>query len=286
MNKHKIKKIISAAVIAVLIVVVCVTGLLISKTRLPDGVPSDVLRAVFFDVGEADCSLFFGDGVAILTDAPEDMTDQARGFMKRAGIKRLDYFIITHYDKDHSGDALKIINAFEVGRVLLPEPVKGKEDVYKSIVAAAGANGCVTVKTGQSFEIKDVKIDILSPNGIGKESNDTCICYKLTYKGASALMCSDITDDEERVILSKYGERIRSDIIKVAHHGSRYSSSEKFIKTVSAKYAVISCGENVYGHPDLDVIKRLKSAGGGIFITQGDGVIIFDLMENSVEPRK
>ena len=286
MNKPKIKRIISAAVIAVLIVVVSVVGIIISKTRLPDKAPDGALRAVFFDVGEADCALFFNADTAILSDAPADMTDQAVGYMKRVGIKRLDCFIISHYDGDHAGDALRIIKEFEIDRILLPEPVKNKDDVYKNIVLAAGAEKCVTVKTGQSFDIKDVKTDILSPNGIGKENNDMCVCCRISYKNSSVLMCSDISTDEEKIILSKYKDKIRSDIIKVAHHGSRYSSHEKFVKTVSAKYAVISCGQNSYGHPDLDVIKRFKDAKAKVLITQGSGVIIFDLMENSVEQRK
>ena len=88
MNQRKAKRIISAVVITALIVIVCVIGLNISKTRLPDGIPDEALRAVFFDVGEADCSVFYSDGVAIMTDAPEDMTKQAVGLLKRLGIKR------------------------------------------------------------------------------------------------------------------------------------------------------------------------------------------------------
>ena len=282
MNKSRIIRIISAAVIAVLIVAVSAAGLLISKTRLPDKAPDGALRAVFFDVGEADCTLFYNSDTAILTDAPADMTNQAIGYMKRAGIKRLDCFVITHYDADHCGDAERIINGFEIDKIILPEPTRDKADVYEKIVSAAGEEKCVTAKTGKSMEFGGVKIDVLSPNGIGKENNDICLSYKLTYKNSSVLMCSDISSDEEKVILSKYGDKIKSDIIKVAHHGSKYSSSEKFVKTVSARYAVISCGQNTYGHPATETLDALKAAGSEIFITQAEGVIIFDLLENDV----
>lgn len=283
MNKRKAKRIISAVVITALVIVISVIGLSISKTRLPDGIPDGALRAVFFDVGEADCSVFFCDGVAIMTDAPEDMTKQAIGYLKRLGIKRLDYFIITHYDYDHSGDALKIIDGFEVGTVLMPKPLRDKTERYDEIVKRIGEDRCVIAKTGQKFDINGVHIDILAPNGVGKENNDICIAYKLTYKGSSVLMCADIDADEEKVILSKYGDKIKSDIIKVPHHGSKYSSGDKFIKTVNAKYAVISCGQNNYGHPDLEVADRLKAAGAEVLFTQSSGVMIFDLTSGGVE---
>lgn len=283
MNKRKAKRIISAVVITALIVIVCVIGLIISKTRLPDGIPDEALRAVFFDVGEADCSVFYGDGIAIMTDAPESMTKQATGMLMRLNIKRLDFFIITHYDYDHCGDALKIIDEFEIDKILLPEPIKGKTDRYNEIVSRAGADKCVTVKTGQAFDMNGVHIDIIAPNGIGKDNNDICIAYRLTYKDASVLMCSDIDADEEKVILSKYGDTIKSDILKVSHHGSKYSSGEKFIKTVKAKYAIISCGYNSYGHPDLEIADRLKAAGAEVLMTQSSGVVIFDLKSGGVE---
>ena len=282
MNKSKIKRIIGAAVAAVLIVVISAVGLLISKTRLPDNVPDGALRAVFFDVGEADCTLFFNSDTAILTDAPADMTNQAVGYMKRAGIKRLDFFVISHYDSDHCGDAERIINEFEIDTIILPEPTRNQTEIYEKIVSAANEKKCITAKTGQSYETGGVKIDVLSPNGIGKENNDICLSYRLTYKNSSVLMCSDITADEEKVILSKYGDKIKSDIIKVAHHGSKYSSTAKFIKPASAKYAVISCGRNTYGHPATETLDALKAAGSEIFITQAEGVIIFDILADDV----
>ena len=282
MNNVKIKKITGTVIMAVLVVVVCVIGIVISNTRVPDRLSPGAYRAVFFDVGEADCILYHGDGAVILTDAPLDQTEQVIGYMERMGIKTIDYFIITHYDKDHAGDAAKIIEKFDPTHILMPEPVEGRDEVYNSIAAITADGSRITAKTGQKYTKGDVTIDILAPNNKGTGNNDMCIVSKITYKDTSLLLCSDLEGENESVILAKYGDKIKSNVLKVAHHGSRYSSTDEFIRAVSPQYAVISCGPNNYGHPDTDVMNRLKAIKAQVFTTQQNGVIIFDFFSDSV----
>lgn len=282
MNKAKIKKITGTVTAAVLVVVLCVAGIIISDSRIPDRMPDNAYRAVFFDVGEADCVLYHGKDAAILTDAPANQTDTVTGYMERIGIKRLDYFIISHYDKDHAGDAVRMIEKFKPYHILLPEPVGNKDEIYGEIVKITDEKQRITAKTGQSYTAGGVVIDVLAPNNRGNENNDMCIVCRIAHKDTSLLMCSDIDTDDEKVILSKYGDKIRSDVLKVAHHGSRYSSSDAFIGAVSPQYAVISCGPNTYGHPDTGVMNRLRAAKASVLTTQTDGVIIFDFFEDRV----
>ena len=282
MSKVRIKRITGTVISAVLVLVLCVVGIILTTDRLPDRLSPGAYRAVFFDVGEADCILYHGDGAVILTDAPANETEELIGYLERMRIKRIDYFIITHYDSDHAGDAVRIIEKFAPEHVLMPEPVSKKDDVYNNIVKATKEEQRITAKTGQSYTAGDVVIDVMAPNGKGTDNNDMCIVCKLTYKETSLLLCSDIDTNEEKVILSKYGDSIRSDLLKVAHHGSRYSSSDAFICTVCPKYAVISCGPNTYGHPDKDVIQRLKAINAEVLTTQQNGVIIFDFFSDSV----
>ena len=283
---RKTKKIISTAVKAVLVVIVCVFGLFLSDKRIPDSKPEGALRVMFFDVGEADCSLAYGDGISILTDAPKDKTRQAAGVMRRAGIKRLDLLVITHYDYDHCGDAVRILEEFGADTVLLPEPGEENERRLCAAIKEKSDGGFIFAKTGQSYDINGARAEILAPNGAPDKNNALCIVYKLSYNGKSVLMCADAEVKEEKVILSKYKNELRSDIIKVAHHGSKYSSSSDFIKAVNAKYAVISCGANGYGHPDLGKIDAFEQSGAEVFITQRDGVVIFDLLPDGVEKVK
>ena len=286
MNKGRTVKIISAALSAALIVVIVVYGVFTMKSRLPDKVPDGTVRAVFFDVGEADCYLIHGNGAAILTDAPLGETRGVRGYMDRMGIKRIDYFIVTHYDLDHCGDAAKIIEKYDVRYVLMPEPTESDAEKYGAIASRVPKERRLTARTGQSYEVCGIKIDVLSPNDMGKDSNDMCVACRFSLPGGSLLACSDISGSEEKIILSKYGDRIKSDVLKVAHHGSKYSSSEDFIKAVSPEYAVISCGPNSYGHPDLDVIRTLEAAGAEVAVTQTENVIIFDFFSDSVVRKK
>jgi competence protein ComEC len=282
MNKAKIKRITGTVIIAVLVVVVCVIGIIISNTRIPDNLSPGAYRAVFFDVGEADCILFHGDGAVILTDAPANETERLTGYMERMRIKQIDYFIISHYDADHAGDAVKIINKFKPSHVLMPEPLENQRGIYNEIVKVTTEKQRITAKTGQRYNKGGVVIDILAPNGKGTESNDMCIVCKISYGDSSLLLCSDIDTDAEKVILSKYGDKLKSDVLKVAHHGSRYSSSDAFICTVSPNYAVISCGQNTFGHPDIGVMDRLKAIKAEVLTTQQNGVIIFDFFSDSV----
>ena len=283
MNKKKAAKIISTVILAVLIVILCVTGVVISDGRLPGKPGKDVFRTVFFDAGEGDCILCFKDGCVILTDAPQNGTRRAVGYMKRMGIKRIDMFILSHYDLDHAGDAYKILSEFEVVRILLPEPADEDAGKYEDVVSAAGGAELITAVTGQSYELSGVLIRVLAPNGKRSGSNAMCVVCRLQYGESSVLLCSDTDVSEEKVMISKYGEDLRSDIVKVAHHGSKYSSSENFVRAAAARYAVISCGENSYGHPDTDVIERFEKYGAEVSITQEDGVIIFDIYEDHVE---
>ena len=84
----------------------------------------------------------------------------------------------------------------------------------------------------------------------------------------------------------KYGSSLRSDVIKIAHHGSDYSSTDDFLRATSPSFAVISCGKNSYGHPSMRVITTLKTLGADVAITEGDGVVIYDIFPDRVERKK
>lgn len=286
MSKGINRKITGTAVKAVLVVLIFVFGLLTSDTHIRGGMPDNVMRAVFFDVEQGDCTLVISDGAVILTDVPLFKSEAVIGYMQRLGIKRIDWFIISHFDTDHAGDAVKVIDAFEITHLLFPEPADGSDPLYREIVAAADENACTVAKTGQSYIQGDIRIDVLAPGARGKTDNENCVACRLVYGETSLLLCSDMIVKEEKVILSKYGGGIRSDVLKVAHHGSKYSSSEEFLEAVRPEYAVISCGANRYGHPTTETLDKLEKTGAEILITQANGVIIFDFDGKNVIRKK
>ena len=130
----------------------------------------------------------------------------------------------------------------------------------------------IVVNQGDKISVeKDLEIDILWPdkNSLIKENsiNNNSIVFKLIYKKYSILFTGDIEKIAEEKILNKYQKNeLKTDVLKVAHHGSKSSSIEKFVKAVNPKIAIIGVGENnKFGHPNEDVINRLKSFGVAIF---------------------
>lgn len=286
MNKEKIKKTAGAALKAALAVVLSVVGLLISGSRLPDKLPKGVMRVYFFDVGQGDCTLVVSDDAVILVDVPLYRSAEVIGYLERMRIRRIDWFVISHFDADHCGDAAKIVDRFEISHLLAPEPADVNDPVYADLIARTDGNVRVTARAGQSYTQGGIVMDVLSPGARGKTDNESCAVCRLVFGGTSLLLCSDADIKEEKTILSKYGGGIRSDVIKIAHHGSKYSSSADFLRAVSPSYAVISCGPNYYGHPTTETLDALEAVGAEYIITQANGVIIFDFDGKTVARKK
>lgn len=278
----KIKKRIRITAAVVITLAAAVIGIIISKTYIPQK-PDDVMRAVFFDVGEGDCMLFYGSGCSILIDAPYGSAVSVEGYLQRFGIKKIDCFVITHFDSDHCGDAVKIIRDFDVVSVMMPDDTGGGS-YYDRIRNETSAEQRLYAVTGDKFVFGEVGLEVMAPNRSDvSDANGMCIAAKLTYGKSAILCCSDITAAEERIMTAKYKDRLSSDILKVSHHGSAYSTTDDFINCVKPDYAVISCGKNSYGHPSFSVIDKLKNAGTEVAVTQTDGVVIFDISSAGVE---
>lgn len=113
------------------------------------------------------------------------------------------------------------------------------------------------------------------------DTNDSCPIIRLEYLETSFLFTGDISTDIEEKLLTNYYENIDCDIIKIAHHGSKYSSSLEFLQAVSPEYAVISCGKNSYGHPTDTVINNIIEVGSSVLRTDLQGNILFSVVEQN-----
>ena len=113
-------------------------------------------------------------------------------------------------------------------------------------------------------------------NTVGWETNNSSIVGKLVYGGNSFLLTGDSPKKIEKYLVDKYGTILKSDVLKVGHHGSKNSSSELFVSTVAPAYSIISAGlNNRYGHPAPETMTVLKQFGGQILETLGQGMIEF-----------
>lgn len=246
--------------------------------REEDNVAAEVsgdLEVYFLDVGQADSILIREDGYNMLIDAGNNEDGQGLvDYFNDLGIEKFDYVVATHPHEDHIGGMDDIINNFEIDNYLMPDVLtttKTFEDVLDALEANKLSYETPTINS--KFNLGDSVIDIIYVGDDTSDLNDSSIVLKLTYGNNSFLFTGDATSNIEKEILDK---DIQSDVLKVAHHGSNYSSTLEFIKKVNPKYAVIEVGENnIYNHPSLTTLDKLNNINAKIYRTDKDGTIIF-----------
>ncbi|MCX6724156.1 MAG: ComEC/Rec2 family competence protein [Candidatus Staskawiczbacteria bacterium] len=257
------------------------------------------LQVDFFDVGQGDSAFIrTPEGHNILIDGGPDQSVLARlNTVLPFWDKSLDLVILTHPEKDHMQGLLDVLQRYQVDYFLWTGVIKNDAenkklaDILKrlesstqnSMLAALSPEKIkvITAVAGQEIKAGNVLIDTLYPleDVSGKElkntSNDTCVVSRLIYGKISFLFTGDISSTAEKDLVSD-GFNLQSDVLKVAHHGSKYSTSDIFLAAVEPKMAVISVGaKNTYGHPTPETLQRLEKFGIKIFRTDKDGDVNF-----------
>ncbi len=213
-------------------------------------------------------------------------------FLESQGIGVLDYAFVTHGDYDHYSGIAEMLERQEKGIKIrnLVLPVHYKEDEALVELAVKAKNAFVNVlvmKKGECIQDGAMEILCLHPaKADGKLiGNEGSMVLSITYREFSMLCTGDIEGEGEK-ILTKSMERGSYDVLKVAHHGSKHSTSEAFLKGCSPTIAVVSAGEgNSYGHPHKELLKRLEEAKCRIYNTQKNGAIILQTDGNSLTIR-
>lgn len=244
----------------------------IDNQKINITIDNSKLNIFYFYVGQADCTLIINEGQTMLIDAG-DKTDGKLivNCLKKLGIKNIDYLIGTHSDDDHIGGMMDIVNNFEIGSLYMPL----KEANNQSYIELR-KNANI-----QRTEINDI-INIGSANAIIKWvdnrgeylDNNSSIVLQLNYKDKKYLFTGDIeTKVENELINQNVLEEI--DILKVAHHGSNSSTSEKFLDVIKPKFAIISSESTYSKFPNIECLKRILKLVDkeSIFITERDGTI-------------
>lgn len=258
--------------------------------------PSKGLDIQFMDVGQGD-GIFIkaDDGTTITIDGgSSDVKNVAKYRMipciKASGTGVIDYAVITHADKDHISGIEEILNmntenGLTIRNLVMPH-VSYEDEPYDELLTAAKTKGIqvLYIKEGDTMKLGKVEIKCIHPDGkyISDNRNDYSTVLSLKYENFSALFTGDIPAEIEKSIINKIDNNYT--ILKVAHHGSKYSSDMEFLKKVMPAYSVISVGgDNSYGHPGTETINKLKSLNSKILRTDLSGEIEIFSKENNME---
>lgn len=275
-------------VIAILIILV-----IINPIKYFSNIKQSNLKIYFVDVGQGDSTcIVTPKNKVILIDGGGNSKDENYDIGKQTllpylldkKINKIDYCIVSHFDSDHCGGLMYILKNLKVKNIIIGKQYEEYEN-YKEFIKIAKDKkiNIRVVEAGEKITIeKNLYIDILWP--INREKmviqnaiNNNSLVFKLRYINFSMLFTGDIEEIAEKEILDKYKENtefLKSTILKVAHHGSKTSSTKEFINIVKPKYAVIGVGkDNKFGHPSNVTIENLKTINTEIYRTDEMGEI-------------
>lgn len=255
------------------------------QAEIPDG----EIVVHFIDVGQGDAELIMtSDGKTVLIDSgtPESRT-VLTGYLKEQGVKKIDYFVLTHPHADHIGGAAAVLDAFDVVNVIMTD-APTTTSTYKKVLQKIDEKDCGVIFTeaGKEYSLGEAKITILGPvSDYSDDLNNTSIVLRLTYGRTAFMFTGDAEKKAEQDMLTKFpASYFRADVLKLGHHGSSNSTSDGWFFAVSPEYAVISCGRNNdYGHPHREILSLLKKNGTTYFRTDTDGSIVMSSDGESVK---
>ncbi|MCX6358176.1 MAG: ComEC/Rec2 family competence protein [Armatimonadetes bacterium] len=249
-----------------------------------------MLSVMFLDVGQGDAAVVrTPNGLTLAVDTGRSTTNSdlsrtvVAPHLRSLGVSRLDGLIVTHSDGDHAGGAETLLGLFSPKSLLLPAPMAGQpEDAAAAIAGHRKPDASVRVRwlsRGQTVQLgPKVRLQVLSPSteradGDEATDNNRSLVLRLSYGVRSILMEADAEGEAERDMLMS-GLPVRSDVLKVSHHGSRSASTEAWLTAVRPAYAVISVGRrNRYGHPHPTVLTALRRCGAQVYRTDRNGDI-------------
>lgn len=282
--KTKVKNKKLSTILGIAFVVICGLYLYFSASDYKYDIPKAAegkLSIYFIDVGQGDSELIVSpDGHRMLIDAGTGASqDLLLRFLSKHECDAIDYAVFTHPHEDHIGGADNVVSEVNVSKVLMPDVVSSSV-TYEKLLRAIDETDtqAEAVWAGDSFMLGEfVKVKILAPVSIDEDNfNDCSIVLRIEYGDNSFIFMGDAETPVEEQLLTKYGaDDLASDLIKIGHHGSTTSSSEKFLDAVSPNYAVIECGKgNTYGHPRNEILERLMKRKVNIMRTDESGTIM------------
>ncbi|MBR4942586.1 MAG: MBL fold metallo-hydrolase [Clostridia bacterium] len=319
-RKMRVVKTVTACIVLVAILSLCVVSAFIPpKTwKYHVGKPkidkrnTGELRVHFIDVGQGDSALIeFPDGKVALVDGGDESGTSAEAvlrFMNALKIKKIDYLIASHADADHCGALDAVLECKEVFNAYLPAVnVEKSGQAYKEFYQELLEENCSKVYSSREISLSNrncatpYTFEFIYPYSIyadeeyaeentATDNNRLSSVLWLDYMGVSVLLTGDapfatevdlMADDKLGVFNAKGVHLSNTEILKIAHHGSKDSTSLEFLKYLNAETAIISCGKNnLYGHPSDAVCENLKTLGVKTYRTDECGTVTVTIAAN------
>lgn len=249
----------------------------------------------FLHVGQGDSAILsVKDMVCIFDGGSTSIKNSGKyvilPYLKYSGIKKIDYIILSHSDEDHINGIYEVLldKAVTVDNVVLPMGDEG----FGSIEGVCKEKGINVIRADSTMSIKagETEIDFINPInkyvGVSNDVNNNSLAAVINVYGKKIGMMGDMGEDTEILIAEEY-EKGNMEIIqnlhvlKVPHHGSKYSSSYKVLEIYNPVLSVISCGSNnIYGHPHSEALSRLKEKSSDVCITYETGAVTLYLDNN------
>lgn len=264
-----------------IIVLLGTVGLVVVLAWWWGGQSNHLLTVTFFDVGQGDAALIrTPQDQTILIDGGPDRTILTKLGESLPWTRRtIDLVILSHPHADHVAGLNYVLARYRVRHVLMTGAIHTTPEYLKFLELLKNKEVPVTIaQAGQVIELNGgVSVEVLWPfkSVVGERVNDlniTSIVNRVVYKATAVLFTGDTPKENEAALLNS-GSDLTAQILKVAHQGSRTSSSEEFIKAVAPEVAVIPVGQNSYGHPHAEVVERLKKLVEVVLRTDAEGDI-------------
>ena len=264
-----------------------------------DGVkPVDSDFAVYYlDAGQSDCTIVICDDKVLMIDCGTyNQLNTIRQSIHSLEIDKIDYMLITHQHDDHMGSATDLLNDLKVENFIMPKLAQSNNvtsKTYNVLINSLDSKNInkIVAQDCKSFMLGEAMVEILSPVTQSNNLNNMSVVLKITYGNTEFLFQGDAESKIENDLLrSDYD--IDVDVLKVGHHGSKTSSTDKYLDATSPQIAIISSGYgNNYGHPNGTILERFEQKGITAFSTflngditvSSDGKIITVYTQNNNE---
>lgn len=248
------------------------------------------LEVYFFDIGQGDSEMVILPGnIKVLIDGGQDkkiLSELAE--ILSPTDRYIDLVILSHPQMDHFAGLIDVLKRYKVGAFIYngrAGEAKAFKDLENAVKENLKENNALKIILAQGDKIKyqDNVFDVLSPPKeflASKELNDTTLVLKLSAGNFKALFTGDIGENIEKYLVENFD--IRTDVLKVGHHGSKFSSGAEFLNNAKPEISVIEVGKNSYGHPTAQTLTRLANIGSQIFRTDMDGAVKLVVDGNSI----